>query len=71
MHERQQYSQLKNQVDSELYEGKLARKQKVQDGQRRLKEKIQQIESLKGRMRQENYSSRVSLNQSRIEEMSE
>ena len=38
---------------------------------RRLKEKIREIETIKGKMRKEHYSSRVSLNQSKIEEMSE
>jgi hypothetical protein len=44
---------------------------RVHEGQRRLKDKIQQIETIKGNMRKENYHSRVSLNQSRIEQMSE
>ncbi len=69
--ERKQYSQLREAVESEHYEGKLARKMRVHEGQRRLKEKIEQIETLKGNMRRERYQSRVSLNQSRIEQMSE
>ncbi len=58
-------------MESEQYEGKLARKMRVHEGERRLKEKIEQIETLKGNMRRERYQSRVSLNQSRIEQMSE
>lgn len=62
---------MRKQIESEQYEGKLARKQKVHEGQRRLRDKIQLIETIKVNMRKENYQSRVSLNQSRIEEMSE
>ena len=69
--EKERFSQLRKQIESEQYEGKLARKMRVHEGQRRLKDKIQQIETIKGNMRKENYHSRVSLNQSRIEQMSE
>jgi hypothetical protein len=62
---------LRKQLESESYEGKLARKRKVHDDDRRLKEKIREIETIKVKMRKEHYSSRVSLNQSKIEEMSE
>lgn len=69
--EKERFSQLRKQLESEQYEGKLARKMRVHEGQRRLREKIEKIESLKGSMRREHYQSRVSLNQSRIEQVSE
>jgi hypothetical protein len=39
--EKERFSQLRKQIESEQYEGKLARKMRVHEGQRRLKDKIQ------------------------------
>jgi hypothetical protein len=38
--EKERFSQLRRQIESEQYEGKLARKMRVHEGQRRLKDKI-------------------------------
>ena len=38
--EKERFSQLRKQIESEQYEGKLARKMRVHEGQRRLKDKI-------------------------------